>query len=152
MAFRTAFYALVVEVEETLRELIEATHPRPGDWWVWLNRRARNSIEHYWNEAREQDAHLGKLHYASLGDLTTIAGGSPRLGPQLAGILGPGWETDLRHLQRYSRDAIAHPGKLLISSASSVVEVYRDFSFAQRVTQGMETSSSRRDIRCRWLG
>jgi hypothetical protein len=137
LAFRTAFYAIVMESEVTLRRLIEATYPDGEEWWQWLNNQARGRIEHYWNEARNQDVHLEKIHYTSLGDLTTIICRSPKLAPRLAETLGATWENDLRHLQRSSRDAIAHPGKVLVSSPHGLAEVYRDYRFAQEVTKSL---------------
>jgi hypothetical protein len=85
----------------------------------------------------KQGVGLGKLYYASLSQLISIARHSTALGPVLKDALGRKWPDVMDRLYTYTRHPLAHPGKMLVAKPADICRLHDDCAVAVSFLLGL---------------
>jgi hypothetical protein len=134
-AARAALYTLVSELEETLIRVFEQAHPDEADWREWLQPDSYRELTRLRNRAKKRAVELSAVRYATLGELIRLLQSSRKISPVLERLLGPGWAASLDQLRARARNAVAHPGNLLVQSADDVATICSTYEFAETAVE-----------------
>ena len=140
-ALRATLFAMLMDLEKGLAQVVGQLHSEPREWIMYLREEAKISVLGQWELARQQGLDLDPIAYTYLRDLIEIAARSPAIRSKL-GYPSKGPLYDALGRINSLRNRIMHSVRPLVLSAEEAAKVRDAVASAVHMLETLKRSEA----------